>query len=118
MLSSLGTFATYHSFGISILISGSVLFFTVKGKTKIAIGAAILESYFNICYYVLYISNSDSNWNLLFIAIPSALALPTALALFSHELVESNIEVIDKEYELEVGEKLTDNKWKAKITTI
>lgn len=58
-LSSLGIFSNFHSFFISILISGSILYFTVKGKTKIAIGAAILESYFNICYYVLYISTSN-----------------------------------------------------------
>lgn len=87
-LSSLGSFAGFHSFAISILISGSVLYFTVKGKTKIAIGAACLEAYFNICYYVLYIDNSNMSWGYLFIAIPSSLALPTVLALFSHEVVE------------------------------
>lgn len=86
-LSSLGSFGGLHSFFISILISGSILYFTVKGKTKIALGAAILESYFNICYYVLYINTEQLSWYYLFIAIPSSLALPTVLALFSHEIV-------------------------------
>ena len=45
---------------------------------------------FNICYYVLYISNSNMSWKYLFIAIPSSFALPTVLALFSHELIEKD----------------------------
>lgn len=126
-LSSLGgSLAEFHSFAISILISGSVLYFTVKGKTKVAIWAAVLESYFNICYYILYINNSDKSWYYLFIALPSSFALPTVLALFSHEIVEDNKKLIEVENDVpirdltfEFEELLEDLKQlKDKITTI
>lgn len=101
--------AGFHSFGIAAIISLAILYFTLRGKAKIAIGAAIFETYMNICYYVIFISSmKEPNWNLLFIGIPSSIALPSILALFAEEI---NNPVIKKEdFETIINNKLLEIK--------
>jgi hypothetical protein len=84
----------WHSFGVAGIISLAILYFTLRGKANIAIGAAIFETYMNICYYVIFISSMEvPNWNLLFIGIPSSIALPSILALFAEEINDNKLKV-------------------------
>lgn len=103
----------WHSFGVAAIISLAILYFTLRGRANIAIGAAVFETYMNICYYVIFISSmKEPNWNLLFIGIPSSIALPSILALFAeeinnpvmkvadiHELINQKIDEIKSDYQ-------------------
>jgi hypothetical protein len=99
----------------SLALSLSILVFTIRGRRKLAIFYLLVEMFINIIYYRLY---ELENTYVLMSTIFLALIIPVTIFSYSHEILEPSGKVEDKEYELEVGEKLTDNKWKAKITTI
>lgn len=105
---------SWHSFITALLISGAILYFTLRGKVKIAIGAAIFEAYMNICYYSIYITqNENPKYYLFWIAIPSSIALPSILALFSEEITEKQEKITEKN----IVALLKDKTIKMKIKT-
>jgi len=82
-------YADTHAYVISIIISCAILYFTLRGKRKIAIGAAIFEAYMNICYYTIFIlSQEEPNYWLFLVTIPVSGALPAILAFFSDDVMD------------------------------
>ncbi len=97
----------YHSMGIAILISGAILYFTLRDNYKAAIGWAVFEAYMNICYYTIYINATPADDNYLYwIAIPSAFALPTILGMFAYELVKEDPKKVIQTNSIDVTEEL------------
>lgn len=113
-LSSFGElWALIHSAVMAIVISGAILFFTLRKKITLAIFFAAFESAINIAYYVKYIIVENQSWWLLAIALPVAVVLPLTLYYYSEELTEEDIE--EKKLKNKVSLKLVSLDQEAKV---
>lgn len=84
--------ASWHSFGIATLISLAILWFTLRGEVEYAYYAAAFEVWMNLCYYGIFIfTQKEPPYYLLLIAIPSAIALPSILAIFAEQITDNKI---------------------------
>ncbi len=86
-----------HAAGVAFYISWSIVFFTMKGKQKIANGFAFFEMFISICYYWLRIMWNDAGeFEMNFYIIPAlsfAIVMPWSLKFYAGMVGDDHQEI-------------------------
>lgn len=87
-----GWLAYTHSISMAMVISGAILYFTLKKNSKLSLSFAVFESLINIAYYIKFIITDDKSFWLLSIAIPISVVLPITVYYYSEHIDSPNKE--------------------------
>lgn len=110
-LSSFPTAWAYvHSSAMALVISGAILYFTLRNQIKLALFFAVFESMINIAYYIKFIIVEEQSWWLLLIAVPVAIVLPVTLYFYAENIKDFQEEEKSKQFGKEVKLKILEKK--------
>lgn len=81
-----GWLAYTHSISMAMIISGAILYFTLKKNKKLSLYFSIFESLINIAYYIKFMIVEEKSFWLLTIAVPIAVVLPITVYYYSEHI--------------------------------
>lgn len=91
-----GIFSWTHSAGYAIVLELAVLLFVVRGRKELSWGFAGISVLMNIFYYYtsLWWSDFGTTWPLMVECIVTSIALPLAIAFYSHEVAGVDVHIV------------------------